>query len=300
MARVRKAKKAPRRANTAGSKRRVSRPSPQRQDPNANKMRQYIRMGVLVAFVFGFIGSGVYSGYYLWSKGYFNQRYEELVRWTHTTMAKAGFVVQDIYVYGRNRTDKDKLELYLPFEIGEPLFSYDLERIGERLETLPWVASASVQRHLPARINIILKERHPLALWQMDTDVYLIDQRGQIIPSQDVDAYNKQMLVVGPGANLKAQEFLAMLSLKPEIMERVVAGIWVGGRRWNLLIDNGVFVNLPEENVVKAYQELAKLQEEKKVLQKNIRVLDMRIEDRYILELPDSVPKGPLVFEQKT
>lgn len=60
-------------------------------------------------------------------------------------------------------------------------------------------------------------------------------------------------------------------------MERVDAAMRVGGRRWNVFLDNGVSIRLPEEEEpAEAWHRLAEYQRMYALLAKNIRAIDMR------------------------
>jgi cell division protein FtsQ len=71
----------------------------------------------------------------------------------------------------------------------------------------------------------------------------------------------------------------------PEIRARVRAYVRVAGRRWDLHLDNGVVLKLPETNVPKALTVLARLEKEQGVLQRDIAAIDLRLEDRTTVEL---------------
>ena len=71
---------------------------------------------------------------------------------------------------------------------------------------------------------------------------------------------------------------------QPELMRRVSAAVRVGGRRWNIRLDNGIDVRLPEENPALAWARLAEYERIHKVLAKDIGVLDLRLPDRLIVQ----------------
>jgi cell division protein FtsQ len=59
----------------------------------------------------------------------------------------------------------------------------------------------------------------------------------------------------------------------------------VGGRRWNLRLDNGVDVNLPETNAGAAYERLAQLVRDNGLVDRNVVAVDLRLPDRLILRV---------------
>ena len=66
-------------------------------------------------------------------------------------------------------------------------------------------------------------------------------------------------------------------------MKRVRAAVWVGGRRWNLRLDDGIDIRLPEENPLFAWTRLATLERDRKLLSQDVIAVDLRIRDRVVV-----------------
>ena len=76
-----------------------------------------------------------------------------------------------------------------------------------------------------------------------------------------------------------------MLYTHPQLMDRVAAAIRVADRRWNLRLDNDIDVRLPEENPQAAWDRLAKLQAEHKLLERDIIAIDLRVPERLVVRM---------------
>jgi cell division protein FtsQ len=63
----------------------------------------------------------------------------------------------------------------------------------------------------------------------------------------------------------------------------VRSAVWVGGRRWNLRLDDGIDIRLPEENAQSAWTRLATLERDQRVLSRDIIAIDLRIRDRLVV-----------------
>ena len=61
---------------------------------------------------------------------------------------------------------------------------------------------------------------------------------------------------------------------------QVDAAVLVAERRWNLHLKNGLEVLLPENEPERALQNLANLDRDKKLLSRDIIVVDLRLTDR--------------------
>ncbi len=94
--------------------------------------------------------------------------------------------------------------------------------------------------------------------------------------------------MVGRGAETRAKEFLALLDRFPAIREQVRASVLVGERRWNLRLKNGLDVRLPETEVAGALEHLVDARPRgKKLLTRDIAVVDMRLSDRVTVRLSE-------------
>src|SRR3546814_21045357 len=90
----------------------------------------------------------------------------------------------------------------LGLETGRPILAVDPAAARAALEALPWVASASVERQLPGTVYIRLTERAPLALWQDQGVIQVIDRDGAVIPGVEPRRFAHLPLVVGPDAQI--------------------------------------------------------------------------------------------------
>src|SRR5437762_1416210 len=164
-------------------------------------------------------------------------------------------------------------------------------RAKEQLETLPWVRSATIERRLPGTLFVRLAERRPLAVWQHGGIQQLIDREGAVIPVDDLSRFAHLPTVVGDDAAPYAAALIDMLTNRPELAPRVTAAVRVGGRRWNLRIDNAIDVMLPEENAESAWSRLAELERTSLLLKRDVQTVDLRLPDRLVLRV--NAPPAP-------
>ena len=139
----------------------------------------------------------------------------------------------------------------------------------------------------PNKIAVHIEERLPFALWQQDDVVKLVDREGRALADY-TGRYPYLPLVVGDGAASHAASLLSSLEHFPEIATRVKARIRVGNRRWDLQLDNGLLVMLPEVGVERELQRLAKLSQEQGIFERELKRIDMRLPDRLVLKLSDA------------
>jgi cell division protein FtsQ len=204
--------------------------------------------------------------------------------------AGLGLVVADIEVEGRGTTDTATIMAALNARRGTPILAVSPSRAKEKLESLPWVRSATIERRLPGTLLVRLVERHPLAVWQHAGKQELIDREGSVIPVKDLTRFARLPTVVGDDGASHALALIDMLAREPELAARVTAAVRVDGRRWNLRIDNATDVLLPEADPEAAWTRLAALERANNLLQRDIQTVDMRLPDRLVLRAAGALP----------
>jgi len=209
---------------------------------------------------------------------------QRVADWTsdtvHQTFVSAGFVVQDVTVVGRHRTSRDMLANALGAQRGMPILDLSPEAARQRLEDLPWVAEARVARLLPDTVHVVLIEREPFAIWQHQNNLTLVDREGTLIAGVDIGPYAALPIIAGEGAPEHAAEILDLLRAEPRLGSKVDAAVRVGDRRWNVRLTNGVTIALPELNPGKAWAFLSDLEQDQKLLERDIELVDLRQDSR--------------------
>ncbi|MEM7120864.1 MAG: cell division protein FtsQ/DivIB [Pseudomonadota bacterium] len=212
-------------------------------------------------------------------------------RWAETRQlfadatAQMGFSVERVYATGRFQTDRQTLIEALGVDIHQPIFEISLETARQRVEALPWVSEASVERRLPDTIILRIDERTPLALWQNDGRLAVVDDNGDVIDGAHPQDFRELLLVVGPDAADVAADLIAVMNLVPEVRDRVRAAVRIGNRRWNLKLDDGIDVQLPEDDLDGALYRLADLDSSEQLLARDVQAVDLRLPDKLVLRL---------------
>ncbi len=231
------------------------------------------------------------GGWWLWQSGWVSRTAEQLKSRAIAGSADLGFTVQEILVVGRRETSRQDLLAVVKLSQGAPILSFDLGSAKKRVEALPWVREATIERMLPDTILLNLVERRPLALWQRKGRFALIDQKGVVILNEGLDRYSDLLVVVGEEAPTHASRLLEILSTQPRLMPMVKAAVWVGGRRWNVRMAGNIDVRLPEKDPIRAWARLAEYDRTHRVLERDVQVLDLRFPDRLIVRKPPPAEK---------
>lgn len=197
-----------------------------------------------------------------------------------------GLEIKDIQIDGlTNEFRRGEVIAALGVDYEEPILRVSTEAARQRIQNLPWIAEADVQRLFPGTLIISIRERVPFAVWQNRGQITVIDIEGQVISEFAEDAVSSLPLVVGEGANGDASEILATLAGRPEIRTRMRAIVRVGERRWNVRLNNGIDIRLPEKNIEAALDQLVALDTIHGLFNRDISAIDLRIHDRISIRL---------------
>ncbi len=226
----------------------------------------------------------------LWQSGWPQRQHNSAMQSLLAGTARLGFRLQDVRVEGREHIGQEELREAMQIKPGMPTLALDRAAMAERLRRLPWLAEAQIMRRLPGTLLVKLNERQPLARWQHNDKVQLVDTQGAPISLTDTSGFAHLPLIVGAGAPRQAYDLLADLNLYPAIQQALRAAIYVGERRWDLLIEPGVTVKLPEGKETAGLKRLDKLMQEQQILTRDVQTVDLRFPDRLIIERPVSTP----------
>lgn len=216
--------------------------------------------------------------------GFFSRTKEFLATEFYNTTAMAGFRLENVIIQGQKNVTSKEIIAAIDAKKGAPILSIPISTVQQTLQDKAWVKSCIVERRLPDTLFIALFERNPIAVWQFNKKLYLIDENGDRISNQKIEHFSKLLHVVGEGGNLYAKNLIDDLSKCPELASRVHSAVRYGNRRWNIILDENIIVKMPEDNFKNAYNYLQKLFKENKLFNNSIKTIDLRLPDRYFYE----------------
>ncbi|MDX2050293.1 MAG: FtsQ-type POTRA domain-containing protein [Rickettsiaceae bacterium] len=195
-----------------------------------------------------------------------------------------GYSLEKIVIRGQKNLTSAEITSALNADVGTPIFHINLNHARQSLENNRWVKHAIIQRKLPNKIVINIKERDAVAIWQMHQKLHVIDQDGKVL--QDVYASNYKNLihVVGEDANIYAAKLLEDINSNPNFAKKIVNAVRFGKRRWDINLKENINVKMPEDSFLDKYRYLIKLDKEGKLFGNNIKSIDLRDNDRIYIE----------------
>lgn len=164
---------------------------------------------------------------------------------------------------------------------------FDAAQAREKLEAQPLIREAQVRKLYPGELSIQLKEREAYALWQLNGEISIISSDGTVIDQMRDGRFAHLPLVVGPGANKRVRDYVALLAEAGSLRGQIRGATLVSERRWTLKLQNGLDVRLPEDKADEAMRRLDRLARDQKIIDKDIIAIDMRQADRVTVRLTE-------------
>ena len=204
----------------------------------------------------------------------------------------AGFRITTVAIGGRKQLSQDEVLAIGGVSGRSSLLFLDAASVREKLKANPWISEATVLKLYPDQLKIDIVERSAFALWQRHGRLSVISDDGAVLEPYVSYRFISLPLVVGKGAETRARDFLALLARYPRVHSVTKAAIFVGERRWNLRLKDGLDIRLPENDVGEALATLSTLDKEDRLFSRDIVAVDMRLPDRLTVQLSDDAAKA--------
>lgn len=215
---------------------------------------------------------------------YFDEVKQEIIQNIYELAADVGFKLENILIEGQYNTKEEDILNSLNADKGTPIFAINIDLIASHLQNNPWVKNiAIIERRLPNTIYIRLIERIPIAIWQINGQIFLIDEDGYKI-TNNIDNFSNLLHVVGSDANIYTSKLISDLANYPDLAKKVVSAVRYGERRWDLNLEQAIIVKMPEINFKRALDYLAELHKKNILFNQNYKIIDLRDSNKLYIE----------------
>jgi cell division protein FtsQ len=203
--------------------------------------------------------------------------------------------VQDIQVRGNQHLAKGEVLAILEGLRGEHILATDLDVWRQRLLGSPWIEYAALRRLLPSTVEVVIRERHPLALARLGGSLYLIDDEGLVIDEYGpnyaqldlpiVDGLTSGPPTSGPTIDptraYLAARVVAALGPRPDLLQRVSQLDVSNPHDAVVLFDQDpAFVHVGEDDFLERLQAYLDLSDALRARVPEIEYADLRFADR--------------------
>lgn len=219
----------------------------------------------------------------LWLGGHLPTLKDNADAFKRDRLMAMGFTVDRIEVTGEGRLNEADVRAAVGIYEGDYFFGTDLKRAQRNTESLPWVDRAVVRRLWPNRIVVQLVETKPYALYQQDGVVHLVDRHGDFVAPVAAGGPavpDGLKLFIGTEAASHAEAISKVLAQAPDFWSRTESLTRLPSGRWDVRMDDGVLVRLPEGEALRAVRVFQALEQR---TTRRFAVVDLRLSDRITL-----------------
>ncbi|NGZ28796.1 MAG: FtsQ-type POTRA domain-containing protein [Magnetococcales bacterium] len=192
------------------------------------------------------------------------------------------FPLRDIQLLGVVQTKPEQVMATLGLATGANTLAINPEEIQQKMQGLPWVRKVTVTRILPDRLIIQVEEKNPVATGRTGEQLVVLDEYGTVIKSlAPGEPFMPPIVTFSPGEGAAAEvvRFLNLLSRHGWLKDRLSEAVSLSAERWVLYTREGMRILLSRQGD-QALETLHRLQEQHKLLDRNIGQVDLRVAGR--------------------
>ncbi|WP_265564358.1 cell division protein FtsQ/DivIB [Sphingomicrobium arenosum] len=262
-------------------KKRKSAPTPKRRTvqatPGAERLLRIVMVGAaMVAAVVALAALGVH---------------QMIGRAMGEGMGRMGLEVSRIDIKGIEQMDSDAVYQIALEEHARALPLVDVADLRAELLEFPYVKDARVSRRYPDTLVIDMVERQPAALWQGEDRLFLVDAEGVVLERVPVAEMPDLPLLIGAGANRELAQLERLMARVPALKPQLASARWVSGRRWDLNVQTGEILALPEGERAagEALEKFMALDAKAALLGVGVERYDLRLPGKAVARSPEFV-----------
>ena len=206
-----------------------------------------------------------------------NSDFEKYSKLLNNFLIKNGFTINNIQILGIKNIPKETIIKIVNNENKSNILNVNLLNIYNNLRKNDWVEELYIERVLPNTIKISIIEKEAIGIWQYEMSNKLITKNGEIISTANINKFKIDLPIIhGNDANKNANFILKILETNKVLTKNIWSLDYINNRRWNLHFKQGIIVLLPSEGVLRAWNEIIKLQKNYDVLNLGLTELDLR------------------------
>ena len=197
------------------------------------------------------------------------------------------FMLDALSIEGASDSLNAEIREVLGLEFPISSFDLDLDKLHERVLSLPPVEIAEVHLKGGGILSVRVDEKIPALLIKKDIGFNVLSEHGQYIRSvSSREHFSHLPLITGEGAESVASQAPSLFKAIDGELGEVRGLVFVGKRRWNIVLASGQVIMLPANNPEQAIQKILLLDKTEQILSRQVAIFDFRIPSRITLRIP--------------
>ena len=196
------------------------------------------------------------------------------------------FRVNAMAISGASEAVENDIRAYLGLSFPLSSFDLDLPAMRSRIEALPAIAQADLRIQAGGYLAVNVRERVPVLIWQTREGSVLIDAEGHFVADLAARTLESPLpLIGGDGADHVVDEALAIHAAAAPLADSLLGLVRIGERRWDVVLQDGRRILLPEQGAVQALDRALGLHDATDILNRDVVRLDLRDAERVSVTL---------------
>ncbi len=196
------------------------------------------------------------------------------------------FMVNLMSVEGAGDRVAAEIRDILPVDLPISSFDLDLEHLRQTIAALDPVREVTVRIRPGGVLEVGVTERMPVAVWRTYDKVVLIDETGAHVSEIPTRLARPDLpLIAGEGADKAVAEALTLIRAAEPLGARLRGIVRMGERRWDVVLDRGQRILLPEFGALQALERVIALEKAQDLLERDVAQVDMRLRQRPTVQM---------------
>jgi len=197
--------------------------------------------------------------------------------------------VKHIVFTGNRHLTDDELKAIAGVHTDQSLFAISNKKVSQMMLKSPWIRSVSIRKEIPDKLLFIVEEAEPLALLDMNTRLFLVDDRGKLLEELKDGSIPFLPVITGDpfkdGAGfLEAIKLAKLMNIKGFSSERDQIEIFAGKPHELTVTIDGTVVKMGSGKYEEKLERLVELEDELKNRGIPVDYIDLRFENRAIVK----------------
>ncbi|MBS0123193.1 cell division protein FtsQ/DivIB [Thetidibacter halocola] len=177
-------------------------------------------------------------------------------------------------------------------------FDLDLDGMQEAVIGLDAVRSARLRIRQGGVLQVDVVERIPAVLWRHEAGLDLLDEGGVLVgPAPARIDFPDLPVIAGESAELAVAEALALHAVAEPIRGRLRGLERMGARRWDVVLDRGQRILLPEAGAVQALERAIAMDQAVDMLARDVVAVDLRLPHRPTIRMTEKAAEAMRDFK---
>ena len=196
------------------------------------------------------------------------------------------YILSSYDITGLNNIDEEEILTIIKPYFNTSIFFIPLNDISNLILEKNWVENVKLSINYKNKILIEINEFKPIGIYTFNGNNYYFNSKGKIIDYAGSNNQNNFIIFSGKSSTSNANLLINTIKLfKKDFQNEISQAKFVGNRRWDLLLKNGLYIKLSENNLHESIENYFKLSNNLKYSDFiDIKLIDLRDFRKVIIE----------------